>query len=216
MDRQARQKLLESVDLYPVITESFCAGRTSLEVCRQVLAGGARILQVREKELSKRAFFSLARAARELTMQSHALLIINDHVDIALAVSADGIHLGQDDLPLAEARKLAPDLLLGISTHNREEARQAEAGGADYVNIGPIFPTPTKALAMDNLGPQAIPEISHGLVIPFTVMGGITRQNLRQVLQQGARRIAMVTEITQAPDIAGRVRELREMITRNT
>ena len=101
------------------------------------------------------------------------LLIINDHVDIALAVDADGVHLGQEDLPLAAARRIAPELLIGISTHSREEALKAQGEGADYVNIGPIFPTRTKEGVTRFLGPEAIPGIAAGLEIPFTVMGGI-------------------------------------------
>ena len=140
------------------------------------------------------------------------LLIINDRIDIALAVDADGVHLGQEDLPLSAARRIAPELLIGISTHSREEALKAQDEGADYVNIGPIFPTRTKEGVTRFLGPEAIPGIAAGLEIPFTVMGGIGGANIEQVLAQGARRVAVVTAVTMADDMAGAVAALRETI----
>jgi len=177
-----------------------------------VIDGGAKIVQLREKECSKKALYHQARVLRDITAKADILLIINDHLDIALAVDADGVHLGQDDLPVAVARKLAPDLLIGASTHSLEQALQAEKDGADYVNIGPIFPTKTKEGAVDFLGPEAISAISPKLSIPFTVMGGINGTNMDQVLARGASRIAMVTAITQAPDIAETVRQFRDKI----
>ena len=140
------------------------------------------------------------------------LLIINDRIDIALAVDADGVHLGQEDLPLAAARRIASELLIGVSTHSREEALQAQEGGADYVNIGPIFPTRTKEGVTRFLGPEAIPGIAAGLEIPFTVMGGINGGNIGKVVSQGARRVAVVTAVTMADDMAGAVAALRESI----
>jgi thiamine-phosphate pyrophosphorylase len=154
----------------------------------------------------------MALAFRKITADAGMLLMINDHVDIALAVGADGVHLGQDDLSLAAARTIAPDLLIGISTHSREEALRAQSEGADYVNIGPIFPTRTKEGITRLLGPEAIPGIVAGLEIPFTVMGGITGANIDHVLAYGARRVAVVTAVTMADDMAGAVASLREKI----
>jgi len=209
---QERRRRFAAIDVYPVLTRAFCAGRPLVDVCRQVVAGGAKVLQLREKDCGKREFLALAREARRLTAEAGVLLIVNDQIDIALAVDADGVHLGQEDLPLAEARGLGPELLLGASTHGLEEALAAETQGADYINIGPIFSTQTKSLAMKALGPNAIPAISRRVRVPFTVMGGIHAGNLDLVLQTGARRIAMVTEITQAPDVAQRIRDLRKRI----
>jgi thiamine-phosphate pyrophosphorylase len=127
-------------------------------------------------------------------------------------VEADGVHLGQDDLPLPVARQLAPELLIGASTHSLEQALQAEKDGADYLNIGPIFSTQTKEGVGRSLGPEAISEISPQIKVPFTVMGGINEKNIDQVLAEGARRVAMVTAITKAEDIAARVRLLKEKI----
>jgi thiamine-phosphate pyrophosphorylase len=207
-----RRTAFAQVDLYPVTDQSQSNDRTNDEVLAGIIAGGARIVQLREKDLPERAFFGLACRFREVTERHGVLLIINDHLDIALACGADGVHLGQDDLPVSAARKLGPDLLIGVSTHNLDEALAAQAGGADYVNIGPVFPTGTKKVAVPPLTPTAIRMIAPHLTIPYTVMGGINRSNIGQVLDAGARKIAVVTAVTSAPDIAAAVRKLRETI----
>ncbi len=212
MNRETRRAKFLEVDIYPVTCERLSAGRSNLEVLQAVIAGGARIIQLREKEYSGKDLYRLARKFREITNIAGALLIINDHLDIAMAVAADGVHLGQDDLPVAAARRLAPELLIGASIHSLEEALQAQQDGADYVNIGPIFPTKTKPGVTRHLGPDAIPTIGTGIQTPFTVMGGINESNIDQVLAKGARRIAVVTAITQAPDITAAVRSLGQRI----
>lgn len=212
MTRQMRQAMLEQVDLYPVTCERLSEGRSNLQVLEEVIRGGARIVQLREKEVTTRELYSLALKFRELTQKAGVLLIINDRIDVAMAVQADGVHLGQDDLPVPAARALAPDLLIGASTHSLEEALRAEEEGADYVNIGPIFPTSTKEGAEKFLGPDAIISIGSRLRIPFTVMGGINESNMESVLEKGARRVAVVTAITRAADIARTVSELSRQI----
>jgi thiamine-phosphate pyrophosphorylase len=212
MTREKRKATFNEIDVYPVTCERLSAGRSNFEVLEAVIRGGARIIQLREKERSKRDLFDLALTFREVTARAGMLLIINDHLDIALAAAADGVHLGQDDLPLTAARRLAPDLVIGISTHSLEEALDAERDGADYVNIGPVFATSTKAGVDRGLGPEAIASIGSRLSVPFTVMGGIAAANLDEVLAAGARRIAMITAITQAADIAETVRVFRERI----
>jgi thiamine-phosphate pyrophosphorylase len=212
MTREARRRLFQQVDIYPVTCEEFSQGRSNLEVLEAVIQGGARIIQLREKEYPKKDLYHLALKFREMTAKDGVLLIINDHVDIALAVGADGVHLGQEDLPVQVATKLAPELFIGASTHSLEQALQAQKDGADYVNIGPIFPTRTKEGAERVLGPEAIAKISPSLEIPFTVMGGINELNMDQVLANGARRVAMVTAITRAADIAAKVRFLKDKI----
>lgn len=212
MNKNERQRAFQDVDLYPVITSALCAGRDSQTVCELALAGGARIVQLREKQMPSAELLLLAQAYRQLCSQAGALLIVNDDVDLAKASAADGVHLGQKDMPVAEARVHAPELLIGVSTHNEEEARRAEQDGADYINIGPIFPTQTKATGYEFLGPERIPKIAAVTKLPFTVMGGINASNLDQVLAQGARRIAMVTGITQQEDIEDTVQKLRKCI----
>lgn len=212
MNREERLARFKEIDLYPVTCEELSEGRTNLEVLEAVLAGGARIVQLREKHWDKKALYELAVAFRRRTLAAGALLIVNDHLDVALAAEADGVHLGQEDLPLAAARRIAPELIIGASTHDLEEALRAEKEGADYVNIGPIFPTRTKETATRALGPEALGRIAPRLSVPFTTMGGINLENIAQVVAAGARRVALVTAVTQAPDITGRVQKLRRII----
>lgn len=212
MNKNIRKSLFESVDIYPVTCEELSGGRTNIEVLEAVIRGGAKIIQLREKDCSSRDLYETARKFREITAKAGVLLIINDRLDIALASEADGVHLGQDDLPLVAARKLAPDMLIGVSTHSLEEALVAQQQGADYINIGPIFPTKTKAGIEKFLGPDAITEITQRIKIPFTVMGGINESNIDKVLAKGARRVAVVTAVTRASDITGAVKHLREKI----
>jgi thiamine-phosphate pyrophosphorylase len=211
MDYARRLRRFEAADLYVVITEALCAGRGALDILKQVLAAGVRLVQMREKDRSGRELYELAREYRRLTREAGALLIINDRLDIALAADADGIHLGQDDLPVAAARRLAPELIIGASTHSLEEALAAQAAGASYVNIGPIFPTGTKPLATF-LGPAAIDRIAPHLAIPWTTMGGITKDTIHEVVRRGARHPAVITAVTAAPDPGRAARELREII----
>ncbi|MBD3267324.1 thiamine phosphate synthase, partial [bacterium] len=150
---------------------------------------------------------------RELTRENNVTFIINDHLDIAQAVDADGVHLGQDDFPIKEARRITgPEFILGASTHSVEEAKRAVDDGASYINIGPIFTTGTKKNVMDAVGPNLITEVTSQVDIPFTVMGGIKKQNVQEVLKRGARRIAVVTAVVGADDIAGAARELTHAI----
>lgn len=212
MNREERIKMFQEVDIYPVTCEKLSAGRSDIEVLEGVIRGGAKIVQLREKEYSDRDLYDLAVKFRKMTAEAGVLLIINDRPDVALAVDADGVHLGQENLPVAAVRTFAPELLIGASSHNLEEALRAQADGADYVNVGPIFPTSTKEGVKKFLGPEAIAAIGPGLSVPFTVMGGIKGSNISRVLANGARRIAVVTAVTQAPDIAAEVRSLREAI----
>lgn len=198
--------------LYPVITENFCNGRSGLEVLKEVIKAGVKVVQLREKDMSKNQLYHLAREYRSITKKNQVMLIINDYLDIALAVEADGVHLGQDDLPVKIARKIAPHLTLGVSTHNLEEALKAQKEGATYLNIGPIFPTKTKEIKVKPLGIAALQSIKKELKIPFTVMGGIKENNLKEVVKAGAKRIAMVTEITEAPVILEKIKNLQRII----
>jgi len=201
----------DEADLYPVISSEYCAGRDVLAVVDAVGRGGARLFQLREKHRSDRELYMLACQARRIADAYGMLFLLDDRLDIALAAGADGVHLGQDDLPIREAKNIAPELIIGNSTHNLEEALAAERDGADYLNIGPIYPTQTKSVACGALGIAAIAAIAPGLHIPFTVMGGIKERHIAELRQAGARRIAMVTEITQAPDVTAKVRALREL-----
>ena len=211
MNHVQRLSLFEEADLYVVITGAFCAGRPALEVLEQTLAAGVRLVQLREKDLDDRSLYLRALEFRRLTKAAGALLIVDDRLDIALAAGADGVHLGQEDLPVSAARSLAPELIIGASTHSREEALAAQDAGASYVNIGPIFATQTKEAATP-LGVEAIDLIAPRLRIPLTTMWGIKKENIRQVVARGARHPAVMTAVTAAPDPAAAARELRQII----
>ena len=202
-------------DLYLVITKEFTAGRGTLRVLEEAADAGIRLVQLREKSITKKELFHLAEQFRKICYRYDITMIMNDHIDIALLNGADGVHIGQDDLPLDQAVRLAPDLIIGRSTHSREQALEAEAQGAAYLNLGPVYPTQTKNSPVHPLGLEIIKETGPLLKIPFTVMGGIKEHHIPELLATGARYIAMVTEITQAPDIGKRVKQLRSYWGRN-
>jgi len=212
MDLRARLEAFRAADLYTVITEAFCAGRPGLEVLDACLDAGVRLVQFREKDWSDRALFEGAKAFRARTAAAGALLIVDDRVDIALAVGADGVHLGQEDLPARVAREMAPDLLIGVSTHSLEEARDAADQGAGYINIGPLFATRTKEVPTGALGLDAIRRIRSEVPLPTTCMGGIKLEHIPEIMAAGAERIAVVTAVTAAPDPRAAAADLRQAI----
>ncbi len=210
---EKRKKLFEQIDLYTVTCEELSNGRTNYEVLDAVIAGGGKIIQLRDKKCGKDKFLKMAKDFRKITADAGILLIINDYIDVAIEVDADGVHLGQEDFSIEEARKIAPNLIIGSSSHNLGEALAAQSAGADYVNIGPIFPTGTKQ-HLKVVGVEMIKEIVPHLHIPFTVMGGIKITNINKVLQTSAKKIAVVTAITMADDMTAAVKELRAIIKR--
>jgi len=192
----------EDVTLYPVSCEKLAQGRTDLEWLAAVLAGGARIVQLRDKESDDRLLYEKARAFRRLTTEAGALFMVNNRLDIALLTGADGIHLGNRDLPAEEARRLAPEMLIGVSANTPDQAASAKERGASYFNIGPLFPTATKEGLQEFLGSAAIPVFSALSPLPFTVMGGIKLDHVDELVSRGAQRLAVVTALTASPDIA--------------
>jgi len=212
MTHAERMDRFEKSDLYVVITEAFCAGRSSEEVLDAVLEAGVTLIQFREKDLDDDRMYDRARAFRRLTRKADALLIVDDRIDVALAVEADGVHLGRHDLPISVARKLAPDMIIGASTHSIEQAREAEKAGASYVNIGPIYATQTKQKTAAPLGPEILDAIAREVGIPFSCMGGIKPENIAEVLAHGARHPAVVTAVTAHPDPGAAAAGLRARI----
>jgi len=210
---EKRKKFFEEIDLYTVTCEKLSNGRTNYEVLDAVIAGGGKIIQLRDKKCEKDKFLKMAKDFRKITADAGILLIINDYIDVAIEVDADGVHLGQEDFSIEEARKIAPNLIIGSSSHNLDEALAAQSAGADYVNIGPIFPTGTK-LHLKVVGVEMIKEIVPHLHIPFTVMGGIKITNINKVLQTDAKKIAVVTAVTMADDMTAAVKELRAVINK--
>ena len=207
-----RIDLFKRSDLYPVVSSEFCNGRNVCEILSGIAAAGAKIVQIREKNRSDSDMFELVRKCKEITDRYQMLLIVDDRLDIAMAAGADGVHLGQEDFPLTAAKKLAPDMLFGISTHNAGEIRNVLADGCSYLNIGPMFPTGTKSVACGALGLEKIEELKTLVTCPFSVMGGIKEHHLSLLCSKGFRHIAMVTEITQAPDVEAKVKQLRQIM----
>ncbi len=195
-------QFINEVTIYPVSCEKLANGRSDEEWLDAVLAGGTKIVQLRDKESDDRTLYNKARIFRKKTSDAGALLIVNNRLDIAMMTDADGIHLGNSDIPAEEARKLAPNLIIGVSANTEEQAATAKERGASYYNIGPLFATNTKKEAKEFIGPDAISRYSFHSDLPFTVMGGIKHQHITDLTKLSARRIAVATALTQAEDIA--------------
>jgi thiamine-phosphate pyrophosphorylase len=205
---QVTHKLLPS-PLYAILDTSFSKGRAPAALLREFLAGGVKLVQLRAKELSSGEFFALAKEARQLTRDAGVLFIVNDRADIAFAVGADGVHLGQDDLPLGAARKiLGEDKVIGISTHDLAQAREAEAGGADYIGFGPIFGTATKETGYTARGLEMLREIKQAVKIPVVAIGGINESNVAEVWKAGADAAAIISDLMAAEGPARKVRKI--------
>jgi thiamine-phosphate pyrophosphorylase len=212
----------EPVRLYVLLTGALCR-RDPVETARAALAGGADCIQLREKAcppagpggghwLGDRDLLNLARRLRELTTEAGALLIVNDRPDIAALAGADGVHLGQDDLPIAPARRLLPGrALIGRSTHSLEQARRAEAEGADYIGVGPMFSTATKD-AGAAVGPGLLKEVAAAVSVPLVAIGGINLKNVSELLAAGCRRVAVCSAVIASDDPAAAAAELRSAL----
>ncbi|HET7275903.1 MAG TPA: thiamine phosphate synthase [Longimicrobiaceae bacterium] len=198
-----------------VITDPSCGdGRSLVEVVRAALQGGAPAIQMRVKNGSGREMMELGALLLAETTRAGALLFVNDRVDVALALGADGAHIGADDLPLPAARKISPPgFLLGRSVDSAAEARQAELDGADYVGLGPVLATPSKGDAGKPIGLAGVREGTRGLGIPTVVIGGIDARNTAAVVEAGADGVAVIRAVLQAVDPAAAARELiREVV----
>jgi len=203
------------VFVYLVTDPLLSEGRSELDVVRAAAAGGVRLVQYRDKFADGPTYLEKARALSILCRELGVWLVLNDRVDIAALVDCDGVHLGQNDLPTAEAKRiLGPGKLVGRSTHTAEQVRRACGEGADYVNIGPVFPTSTKEVPMAPVGLEGVRAAVFAASVPVTTMGGICHGNVAEVILAGADRVAVVTAITRAPDIAGASRELVELVER--
>lgn len=203
--------------IYALTSELHSQGRSNIEVSREILASGVPILQYREKAKKVRVMYEECLVLRAMTQQYGALFIINDHLDLALAVGADGVHIGQDDLPLSKVRELVgPDLMIGVSTHSPAQAWAAVSGGADYIGVGPLFETNTKIDVCHPVGLDYLDYIVKNLDIPFVAIGGIKEHNLAKVIKTGARTVALVTEIVGNPDIAGKINCLQRIMETQT
>ena len=208
--------LRDKVTIYPVSCEPLANGRSDMEWLDAVLAGGAKMVQLRDKHSDDLTFYRKALAFREKTREAGALFIVNNRVDIALLAKADGVHLGNTDLPAREVRKLAPELIIGVSCNRPEHAATAKERGASYFNIGPLYNTETKKKLTPFLGPDAIETFAALCDLPFTVMGGVKLDHVQHLVARGARRIAVVTALTRAKDIAAETRRWIEAIEKTS
>lgn len=191
--------------LYAILDPEQIKGRATEEVLRELLDAGVSILQLRAKALAANEFLELARLARSATAAKCCRLIVNDRVDIAMACDADGVHLGQDDLPLHAGRKLIGNKIIGISTHDVEQARQAELDGADYIGFGPMFGTQTKDTGYSARGTDMLKQIRAAVRIPIVAIGGVNEQNVSQVWQAGADSAAIISDILRAEDVGAKI-----------
>ena len=199
--------------IYP-ITDTRLSGISHQEQVKALLAGGARFIQLREKKMSSRDLFGAVEECQALAREHEATLIVNDRVDIAMALNADGVHLGQDDLPPVVARKLlGPDVIIGFSTHSVEQALDAIKLPIDYIAAGPIFPTGSKADHQPPIGLEGLEKIRKAIgSFPLAAIGGVDVENCREVLSAGSDSVAMISALVSEPSqITVRIRKAIEI-----
>lgn len=214
MNRQEAMRCFKSFPIYGITAERMSAGRSNLMVVEAMLKAGVRFVQYREKEKSGMERYRECMQLRTLTRGYGAAFLIDDFVDLAMAVDADGVHIGQEDLPPEAVRKLlGPEKVIGLSTHGPGQLQAANrlAGVIDYVGIGPVYATSTKETAVP-VGLEYVRYASRNAALPFTAIGGIKEHNLHQVKEAGADTVCVVSEITGAGDIAAKIRSLAEIM----
>jgi thiamine-phosphate pyrophosphorylase len=208
-----KKQPIDNLSLILITDRNLCK-QSFLNTIKLALMGGVKTIQLREKGLSTHELYSLASELRKTTRYFHANLIINDRVDIAMSVEADGVHLGWQSLPFHVTRKLLGfERLIGISTHNRQEALQAQDYGADYITFGPVFDTPSKAGLLKPMGPEEIQYLKTAVEIPVIALGGIRENNVKDVLVNGADGIAVISSIMHAINPEDAARCLYKKIT---
>jgi thiamine-phosphate pyrophosphorylase len=200
--------------LYLITDEQLSRGRSHLEVAESAIRGGADVIQLRDKTASGGVLYQVALALRKLTREAKVPLIVNDRLDIALAVDADGVHVGQSDLPASVVRKiLGPGRILGVTAETGEEALLAEKDGADYLGVGPVFEARgTKSDAGEPQGLEQIARIRAVSRLPIVAIGGIKVENARRVRDAGATAVAVISAIVAADDIAQAARQLKSVL----
>ena len=200
--------------LYVITDEQVSRGRSHLQVAEAAILGGADVLQLRDKESSSGRLFQVALQLRKLTREAEVPLIVNDRLDIALAADADGVHVGQADLPASVVRKImGPGRILGVSAETVAEAMAAEKDGADYLGVGPVFEARrTKPDAGEPQGLELIEQIRGHSRLPIVAIGGINAENVRTVREAGADAAAVISAIAAADDIAQAARRLKRLL----
>lgn len=200
--------------LYVISAEKLHPHRSLLSVMEASLKGGATAIQLRDKESGKQALIEKARALQQLAQRYQIPFIMNDHLDVALAVNADGVHVGQGDFPLTEARKLlGKNKVIGISTHTKEEATEAEQQGADYIGVGPVFGTSSKDDTEKEIGVDGLKEIVGHVSIPTVAIGGIKLNNASSVAVTGVSGLAVISEVITSDHIEDTCSRFTEILT---
>ena len=201
-----------TTDIYALTAEEYSLGRTNVEVAQLLITAGIKVIQYREKDKKAGQMYQECLAIRELTKQAGVTFIINDHIDLALLTGADGVHIGQDDLPPAQVRALiGNNMVLGLSTHSPAQAQAAAALGCiDYIGVGPIFATHTKKDVCEPVGFTYLEYVAQNHQLPFVAIGGIKEGNVKDVRQRGASIVAIVTDIVGAGDIPAKVQAIRQ------
>jgi len=210
LGRLARQDKRERLSgVYVIIDTGALKERSHAEAASAAIAGGARVIQLRDKTSSKRELLPVALELKKLCAEGNALFVVNDHLDLALASGAAGLHLGPDDLPADVARRLLPiDALLGVSAKTVEKARAAEAAGADYIAVGAMYPTSSKESMV--VGPERLSQRRPAVSVPLVGIGGITAENATDVIGAGASAVAVIRAVLGATDIAAATRAIGE------
>jgi len=202
-------------DLYVVTDRKISNGLAHAEIARRAAKGGANVIQLRDKHLSRRELYLTALEVRQVTSENGASFIVNDSLDVALAAKADGVHLGQDDLPLEAARRIAPDgFIIGVSVGTVAQAVKAEDEGADYIALSPIFDTSSKDDAGKGRGLEMLKEIKKAVEIPVVAIGGIDKKSLPSVIRSGADGIAVISAVVGQKDIEAAARDLKALIAK--
>jgi len=202
---------LQRIRLYLLVTSSLCKG-SPIQAAALALKGGADVVQMREKSMGDHDLLALGMAYRTLCDEHDALFIVNDRPDIARLCHADGVHLGQDDLPVDQARRiLLPEQVVGVSTHYIDQARAAVEAGADYLGVGPVYPSETKGYT-DGLGTGYVTQVASETSLPFVALGGITTRGAEDAARAGAPAVAVCSAILQADDIAAAAQAIRAAV----
>ena len=202
---------------YLVTDDAHSAGRTTPTIVKAALEGGVDVVQLREKTMDARSRYRVGRRVRELTAEADVPLVVNDRVDLAAAIDADGVHLGQTDLPVEVARdQLGPDAIVGVSAATVTEARAAVDAGADYLGVGAVYGTDSKDVDddRDGVGPERIRSITDAVDVPVIGIGGITAENAEPVVEAGANGVAVISAITAADDPKVATAALYEVVER--
>jgi thiamine-phosphate pyrophosphorylase len=210
-----KRKGIIDTDLYCITSEEHSRGRTNIEVVREMIKSGVKVIQYREKEKSLLHKYNECLQIRAMTQEAGVTFIVNDNIDIAILVKADGVHIGQDDLPIEKVRELVGEkMIIGLSTHSPKQAEEAVNRGADYIGVGPIYKTYTKKGVCDPVGLKYLSYVVGKISIPYVAIGGIKEDNVFEVLERGAKCVAMVTEIVGADNIGKKIKEIKEKMKR--